>query len=124
MAIKPLRSARALKDCEHKKPELVFKLRLFHHGVEQGSNCGGKQSVSPAAEGAEDKGILAVGNTHAEDRADLVEHDFFALRGKAAVLCLVGKFVNARIVGLAVEAKGRHCDNVALEGIFLEVVEL
>ena len=38
LAIKTLRSARTLKDSEHKLLELVLKLRLVHDHAEQGSN--------------------------------------------------------------------------------------
>ena len=124
MAIKTLRSARAFKNGKDKLLELVLELRLFHDHTEQGSNCRRKESIRPATKTAEYKHVIAMLYAHAEDGANLVEHDFPAFGCEATIFGLIRKLVDTCVVGLAVEAERSYGDNVALEGLISKGVIL
>ena len=124
LSIESLRSARALKNGKHEQFELVLELRFFHHNAEQGGNRRRQKCIRTAAESTKHKRVIAVLHAHAEDCANLIEHDLPAFGGKTTVLGAIRKLVDASVVGLAVETECCYGDNVALKGLVSKSVLL
>ena len=122
MAVKPLRSARTLKNGKDNEPKLILELGFLHNGTELMGNFCRRTLVRSTRKRTQDECIFAMLNAHAEDGTNLVEHYLLALGCEATVFGTVRHLVGVGVIHSAVEAEPCNRNNIALEMLVSESV--